>query len=226
MGRLSDRHGPRFFMGAGPLIAAAGMLLLLRVDADVDYLGELLPALLVFSLGLSITVAPLTATVLADADERNAGLASGINNAIARVAGLFGIAALGAVVAAQFASALDSELSGARLTPRAQAAVETAKERTLEVVEPAGVPPRERELVAQASEDASLSAFRLGMAISAALVGLGGMIGAIGITNCPREVAAEECPGGQLIGAPVDSARERPHEPEPAAAPAPASSYG
>ena len=62
----------------------------------------MLPALLVFSLGLSLTVAPLTATVLAEADEHNAGMASGINNAIARVAGLLAIAALGAVVAAQF----------------------------------------------------------------------------------------------------------------------------
>ena len=126
-GRLSDRHGPRFFMGAGPLIAAAGMLLLLRVDADVDYLAELLPALIVFSLGLSLTVAPLTATVLADADEHNAGLASGINNAIARIAGLIGIAALGAVVAAQFGSAIDSRLAGVRLSPKAEAAVATTK---------------------------------------------------------------------------------------------------
>ena len=60
-------------MGAGPLVAAAGLAMLLRLDADVAYATELLPALLVFSLGLSATVAPLTATVLADADEHNAG---------------------------------------------------------------------------------------------------------------------------------------------------------
>ena len=64
-----------------------------------DYLTELLPGLLVFALGLSMTVAPLTATVLADADEHNAGIASGVNNAIARVASLIAIAAVGAVVA-------------------------------------------------------------------------------------------------------------------------------
>ncbi len=227
MGRLADRHGPRLFMGAGPLITAAGMLLLLRVDANVDYVTELLPALLVFSLGLSMTVAPLTATVLADADEHNAGLASGINNAVARVAGLIGVAALGAVVAAQFSSSVASELAGVRLSPRAQAAVEAAKKRTLDRVEPAGVPARERRLVAQATEDASVSAFRLGMGISAVLVGLGGVVGTIGITNRRREVAAEGCSGGQLAGAPVDAARERSGRgPESGRAPVPASGYG
>ncbi|MEY2514043.1 MAG: hypothetical protein QOJ89_1401 [bacterium] len=83
-GALADRFGPRFFMGVGPLIAAAGLLLLLRLDARVDYATDLLPALLLFSIGLSATVAPLTATVLADADEEHAGIASGVNNAIAR----------------------------------------------------------------------------------------------------------------------------------------------
>jgi EmrB/QacA subfamily drug resistance transporter len=208
-GRLSDRHGPRFFMGAGPLIAAAGMLLLLRVDADVDYLTDLVPALIVFSLGLSLTVAPLTATVLADADEHNAGLASGINNAIARIAGLIGIAALGAVVAAQFGSAIDSRLAGVRLSPKAEAAVATAKNRTLERIEPSGVSARERAQLASASEHASVSAFHMGMGISAALVGIGGVIGSFGIVNPRRKVAAEGCPGGQLTGAPRDAARPR-----------------
>ena len=87
-GRLADRLGPRLFMGGGPLLAAAGLVLMQRLDAHVDYVTDLLPALLVFSLGLSATVAPLTATVLADADESNAGIASGVNNAIARIAGL------------------------------------------------------------------------------------------------------------------------------------------
>jgi len=75
-GALADRFGPRPFMGFGPLISAAGVALMLRLDADVDYVTELLPAVLVFSLGLATTVAPLTATVLADADENNAGSSS------------------------------------------------------------------------------------------------------------------------------------------------------
>ena len=107
---LADRHGPRFFMGVGPLVTAAGLALFMRLDENVDYLTDLLPALLVFSLGLSMTVAPLTATVLADADEHNAGVASGVNNAIARVAGLVAIASVGAVVAASYGSSLEEKL--------------------------------------------------------------------------------------------------------------------
>ena len=99
MGALADRYGPRLFLSAGPLTSAAGIALFLRVGLTVSYLTDLLPALVVFSLGLSTTVAPLTATVLADADETDAGIASAINNAIARVGGLIGISAVGAIVA-------------------------------------------------------------------------------------------------------------------------------
>jgi EmrB/QacA subfamily drug resistance transporter len=99
VGRLSMRFGPRLFMGVGPLIAAASLLGLVRLKPGFSYWFELLPPLVVFSVGLSMIVAPLTATVLADAGERDAGIASGVNNAVARVAGLLGIAVVGAVVA-------------------------------------------------------------------------------------------------------------------------------
>ena len=98
-GALADRYGPRFFMGAGPLVAACGLLLLLGTGLDTTYLTDLLPALLVFSVGLSMTVAPLTAAVLADADHTDAGIASAVNNAVARVAGLVGVSVVGVVVA-------------------------------------------------------------------------------------------------------------------------------
>jgi predicted MFS family arabinose efflux permease len=110
-GALADRFGPRLFMGAGPLVAAAGVLLLLRTGIETSYVRDLLPALLLFSLGLAMTVAPLTATVLADADETDAGIASAINNAVARVAGLVGVSVVGVVVA--------SGLAGDTFTPDA-----------------------------------------------------------------------------------------------------------
>jgi EmrB/QacA subfamily drug resistance transporter len=99
VGRLSMRLGPRIFMGGGPLVAAAALAALVRLKPGFDYWYELLPPLLLFSVGLSLIVAPLTATVLADARESDAGIASGVNNAVARVAGLLGIAVVGASVA-------------------------------------------------------------------------------------------------------------------------------
>jgi len=103
-GALSDRFGPRWFMGVGPLVAAVGIALYTRLDTSADYLTQVLPAVLVFGLGLSLTVAPLTATVLGGVPEQDAGIASAINNAVARIGGLLAVAAIGAVVA--------SELSG------------------------------------------------------------------------------------------------------------------
>ncbi len=202
MGRLADRFGPRLFMGLGPLVAALGLLLLQRLGAQVSYTTDLLPALLVFSLGLASTVAPLTATVLSDADGGNAGIASGVNNAIARVAGLVAIAAIGAAIAGQFSASLDHRLAGVRLDPTARAAVTQARRQTLARVEPARAGPR----VASAVQTASLDAFHLGMGISAALVAIGGLLGLAGIRNPRRAVRCEECAGGQLAGQPAEAA--------------------
>jgi EmrB/QacA subfamily drug resistance transporter len=220
-GRLADRWGPRWFMGIGPLVAAAGLLLLLRLDAQFDYLTDLFPALLIFSLGLATTVAPLTATVLADADENNAGIASGVNNAIARVASLLAVAALGAVVAAQFGAAIDDRIVAEGLSPAAQRVVVDAKKQTLARVDPGDLPAPMGPRVARATEEASVSAFHAGAGIAAALVALGGVLGLVGIRNPRRDVPCEECPGGQLAGAPLEAARSRlpelprPREPEP-----------
>jgi len=203
-GRLADRYGPRAFMGCGPIVAALGLTWFTRMPADVDYVTDVLPGLLVFSLGLSMTVAPLTATVLADADESNAGIASGINNAIARVAGLLAIAALGAVVAGTFTSSIDDSLAGVPLTPAARSAVSQAKSQTLAQADTAGLPPREARAVASAVQDASVQAFHMGIGISASLVFLGGVLGLVGIVNPRRRVAAEGCPGGQIVGVPQD----------------------
>jgi EmrB/QacA subfamily drug resistance transporter len=225
-GRLADRHGPRVFMGGGPLVAAAGLLLLLRVDATPDYVTDLLPAIVVFSLGLSMTVAPLTATVLADADDHNAGIASGVNNAIARVAALLGIAAIGAVVAAQFTSTLDQRLDARPLSPAARQAVAQARKQTLARIAPPTLPAPERAFVARATEDASVTAFHVGIGIAGALVGAGGVLGLVGIVNPRRYVCAAECAGGQLAGAPREAGREPLRVPLVAATAQPADAGG
>ncbi|WP_300017793.1 MFS transporter [Pseudonocardia sp.] len=93
-GALAGRIGPRLPLTIGPLISAAGLLLLLRVDATTSWVTEVAPAVLVFGAGLALTVAPLTATVLDAAPDRYAGSASGVNNAVARAAGLLAVAVI------------------------------------------------------------------------------------------------------------------------------------
>jgi EmrB/QacA subfamily drug resistance transporter len=90
-GRFSDRFGPRIPMTLGPLLAAAGVAMLSGVGEGSSYWGGILPALVVFGIGLGLTVAPLTATALSALDDAHAGIASGVNNAIARIAQLLGI---------------------------------------------------------------------------------------------------------------------------------------
>nr|WP_246170953.1 MFS transporter [Pseudonocardia hierapolitana] len=91
-GALAGRIGPRLPMTLGPLVSAAGLLLLLRVDETASWLVDVLPGVTVFGAGLTLTVAPLTSTVLDAAPDRFAGAASGVNNAVARAAGLLAVA--------------------------------------------------------------------------------------------------------------------------------------
>ena len=209
-GALADRHGPRFFMGVGPLIAAAGLAFFLPIGVDVDYATDLLPGLLVFSLGLAMTVAPLTATVLADADEHNAGIASGVNNAIARVASLIAIAAVGALIASSYGASLRDDLGPLADRPGVSRAIDEAEQQPLAPVSADDAPPVVRARVEQASLDASIDAFRLAIGIATVLVALGGLLGLAGIVNPSRQVKASDCPGGQLAGVSAEAARSSP----------------
>jgi EmrB/QacA subfamily drug resistance transporter len=101
-GRYSMRFGPRLLMTIGPVIAGISVIVLMRLPAHLNYWTDLLPPVLGFAVGLSLTVAPLTTTVLSDAGPGDAGVASGVNNAVARVAGLIAIAVVG--IAASSAS--------------------------------------------------------------------------------------------------------------------------
>lgn len=93
-GELAQRIGPRIPLTAGAVTIAAGLLLMTQIEPSGSYLASVLPAVVVFGLGLTLVVSPVTATVLAAADARNAGIASGVNNAVARVAGLLAVAVL------------------------------------------------------------------------------------------------------------------------------------
>src|SRR5947207_107666 len=206
-GGLADRIGPRLLLGFGPLVAAAGTVLLLRIDASADYASQVLPGLVVFGLGLSMTVAPLTSTVLGAVERDRAGVASGVNNALARVAGLLAVAVIGAVASASFSAQLDKRVAVGRLSPPARAAVAEAKKRPLGGATVTRVPPGERRVLVREFTSASEHAFDVGILVSAFLVGFGGAISLAGIVNPRRSVPCVECPGGAFIGASRDLAR-------------------
>jgi EmrB/QacA subfamily drug resistance transporter len=108
MGRLAERIGPKAPLAIGSLVAAIGYLLLIRVDAEVDYFSTIFPAITIMSLGMAGAVAPLTTAVLGSVDARYTGTASGFNSAISRTGGMIATALVGAVIASQGAALLSS----------------------------------------------------------------------------------------------------------------------
>ncbi len=200
-GALADRIGSRVLISLGALVAAGGLLLLARVNQRADYLSEVLPALLVFGLGLAMLVAPLTATVLGAVEEEHAGVAAAVNTTLSRVAQLFAVAVLGAVVSLAFAGRVDATLGPTALGSGSRVAISRAKRQPLGSPSLVGVPPGERLLLRATFEDASVHAFRVADVIAAVLVASGGLIALAGIRNPRRRVAAELCPAGALCGA-------------------------
>lgn len=201
MGRLADRYGPRPFLTAGPVLVAGGFVLMLRYGTSVSLFGDVLPALLVFSLGLALTVSPLTATVLADARDTEAGIASAVNNAIARTAGLIAVAAVGAAVSADYGGMLTQRLAH-RLPASGAAAVNAARHHTFGTVDARAIPLPQRALVARAAATASRDAFHLAVEIGGGLLLIAGIGGLALAPRRRRTVTAGDCAGGQLAGSP------------------------
>lgn len=197
IGGLADRLGPRWFMPAGPAVAAVGLLLLLRVGAEADYLTTLLPAITVFGLGLTITVSPLTTTVMNAVEESHAGVASAVNNAMSRVAGLLGIAVLGVLVAVSFGNRVD-DAAAAGLGAEARTALAAAREEPFARAEVASLPADARAAVSQAVDAGSVTAFHWAAAGGALFALLGGVASAFGIRNPPR-TEPEPRPGAEPV---------------------------
>ncbi len=195
VGRLADRFGPRPFLTVGPFVVAAGFALMLRYGASVSLPADVLPAMLVFGLGLSLTVSPLTATVLGEVPDSSAGIASAVNNAIARTAGLIAVAGVGAIVAAQYAATLRTTI-GDRLPHSSDAAVLAAEHRTFAAIDLRAVPAPDRALARHASRHASERAFHIAAGIGSGLLVIAGIGGGIGLR--PRTATAPE-PGGAPV---------------------------
>jgi EmrB/QacA subfamily drug resistance transporter len=209
-GGIASGIGPRWPMTFGPIVAGCGMLLLMRVESSGEYLSQVLPGVILFALGLAATVAPLTATVLDSVEERHVGIASGINNAISRMAGLLAIAVIGAVIAGKFAATLDHQLAGVRLNPAAQREVGDARAAALAGTEKRrGVPPGQQAQIDPAIDRASESGFHLGMGVAGGLMIAGGLVSAAGIEDPGRRRKPEPAPGAVQAG---ECARGTPSE--------------
>lgn len=184
-GRLAGKYGPRPFMGFGPIIAGVGFLLMLRLNNHVDYWSQLFLPIVVFGVGLAITVAPLTAAILGDVPQDKAGIASAVNNAVARVAGLVAVAAVGAIVAAQFSHTVERKMVATVLPPNT---ITIAKQASLQTTPPK--PYQHDPGFKRALTDASVSAFHAGVTTIAGLLMVGGVISLIGIRN-PRRPSSK-----------------------------------
>lgn len=204
-GRLAARHGPRLYMALGPAIMAVGLLWLARIPADSnpwilgggagssivpprDYFTDLLPAFLVFGSGLMIMVAPLTTALMTSVPERNAGVASAINNAISRVGSPLVTALIFVAVASSFYASI------ARQIPDADVGSQEFRATVAPLNRPsAGVPAPVRS----AARSASTDAFHLAMLVSAGLLLAGAAINGIGIRN-PTPEGRHMGPGGEI----------------------------
>jgi predicted MFS family arabinose efflux permease len=181
-GRLADRIGPRIPLIAGPFVAAVGFLLFAILPPG-PYVTSALPAFLVLGLGLGIAVAPLTATVLKAVDRRHQGTASGINNAIARVAGLLAIAILGIVATASFHRRLEMRLDAERIPPAARKALEEQRGKLGAMTPPKGLPEDQSRAIERAVAASLDHAFRMLSVGCCGLAALSSAIAGIGLTE-------------------------------------------
>lgn len=177
-GRLAGRFGPRWFMTAGPLLCAAGLLAFIRLGPEPAFWADLLPAVLLFALGMSITVSPLTNTVISSVPEAHSGLASAINNAVSRIAALLAIALLGVVVSQSYQAALQQQISQRSLPEVDQRILQQNQSN------PTGALSADlSDPARQAVDQAYTQSFRRAMIVAALTVATGGLVSAIFLRN-------------------------------------------
>ncbi|HSF41113.1 MAG TPA: MFS transporter [Thermoanaerobaculia bacterium] len=168
-GALAARYGPRKPLIAGPAVAAAGFALFAVPGLGGSYWTTFFPAVVVLGLGMALSVAPLTTTVLSAIEVRHSGLASGINTTVSRVAGLLAIAVLGLVILGLFNRDLDRRLAGIELPPEARRTIDAERIKLAAIEVPPSVGEAQKKEVRRAIDEAFVSGFRRVMLTTAGL---------------------------------------------------------
>ena len=168
-GGLVARYGAKLPLVIGPLVAALGFLLFARPGIGGRYLTTYFPAMLVLGLGMSGVVAPLTTTVMGSVSERQAGVASGVNNAVSRVASLLSIAVLGMVAFHVFDTRLERQLNSTNLPASVKHSVLEQRSRLTQIEPPKGLNTDQQQMLKRSIDESFLSGFRWVMVISTGL---------------------------------------------------------
>src|SRR5207253_9235653 len=168
-GGLIARYGPKLPLVVGPLIAAFGYAFFMLPGVDGSYWTTFFPPMVLLGLGMAVSVAPLTTTVMSSVVQNRVGIASGINNAVARTAGLIAIAVLGLLMLQAFKSGLDQRLSNWKLPESASRALQAQSIKLAAIAVPGDQDPATRQVIRRAIDESFVSGFRIVMAIGAAL---------------------------------------------------------
>lgn len=190
-GGLVSRYGAKLPLVIGPVIAALGFGLFALPRIGGSYWSTFFPAAVVLGLGMAITVAPLTTVVMNAIEGRHAGLASGINNAVARTAGLLAVALLGILALQSFNSSLDRRLEALAIPAEARTALDAQRTRLAEAVVPAGLDATTTEAIERSIDEAFVDAFRVTMLVAAGLAALSALSAALLVTGRPVRERSE-----------------------------------
>lgn len=185
-GGWSDKHGPRTQMIVGPLMVAIGMFLLSITGKHVNYFIDILPGLVLFGLGMALVIAPLTKSALS-VEQKFSGAASGVNNAVSRVAGLLAVALLGTIVIFLFSAHLQTSLVNSTLTSSQQQEILIQKNMLGAVAIPDNLSVDEKTIAQESVEDAFLYSFRWAMGINAILALLSAVIAYVTIHTTAKK---------------------------------------
>jgi EmrB/QacA subfamily drug resistance transporter len=194
-GGLITRYGARLPLTIGPVVAAAGFILLAVPGAEGSYWTTFFPAIVVLGLGMSLVIAPLTTTALNSVAGSHSGLASGVNNAVSRTAGLLAIPVLGIFVFLVFSGSLDTHVRDLDLSPRAQQQLEAEKVDLGGAEVPPGISGKTAEEIETAVDLSFLKGFRLAMYIAAGSALASAVAAAIMIEGKDRPTPAEQAEG-------------------------------